>query len=111
MTDTKLDPERVRVRIPDVVKVIGATTAIVILYMRFEQRMGRIEDRMDAESISRKEERKDLIDSVNGVKNEISKIVVDSVNTRQAQSWIELFRALNKEPFLQLHISVPDLPR
>lgn len=110
MADAKLD-ENAWIRFKSLGQAIAITTAVVVLYMRFEQRMGRIEDRMDAEASSRKEERKDLIESVNGVKTEITKIVVDSVNTRQAQSWIELFRALNKEPFTQLKVSVPDLPR
>lgn len=111
MADIKMDPEKMRLRATDVAKVIAITAAAVILYMRFEQRMGRIEERMDADSVSRKEERRDLIDSVNGVKSEITKIVVDSVNTRQAQGWIEMFRALNREPFAASKITVPDLPR
>ena len=109
MADIKLDPETVWMRTKTIGQVIVVTAAAVVLYMRFENRMGIIESIMQRDAEIRAKEREAIVNSVDGVRDELRKVFVDSVATRQAQAWIELVRALNREK--NPSIVWPDLPR
>ncbi len=107
--EIKADPESIWVRSKLLVPVIAVTAATVILYMRFEFRMGSIEGAMQRDMLDRSSERQELRKSVDGVRDELRKVFVDSVATRQAQAWIEHFRVGNRAKYPDLFI--PDLPR
>lgn len=51
----------------------------------------------------------EVVKSVDQVRDEVRKLIVDQVAVRQATQWIELFRALNRAKYPELVI--PDLPR
>lgn len=107
--DVKVDHETAWIRVKTLGPVIAITATAVILYMRFESRMGRVEEIMSRDAMIRATERDAIVKSVDGVRDELRKVFVDSVATRQAQAWIELARALNRDKFPGLQW--PDLPR
>ena len=109
MADVKLDPETVWMRTKTIGQVVVVTGAAVILYMRFDNRMGMIESIMQRDADVRAKEREAIVHSVDGVRDELRKVFVDTVSGRQAQAWIELARALNRDKFPALEW--PDLPR
>ena len=108
-TQIKADPETVWVRLKWLVPVIVITAAAVVIYMRMDFRMSGIEATMGRDLAARSEERRELRESLDGLRDDMRKVFVDSVATRQAQAWIELARALNKAKFPDLVL--PDLPR
>lgn len=109
MADLKADSENVWVKARFVGTLVTITAASVVLYMRFDQRMSDIEKTMARDVDARTSERRELRESMDGLRGDLRKVFVDSVAARQAQSWIELARALNKEKFPALQW--PDLPR
>lgn len=48
---------------------------------------------------------KELSNEVRGVKSTLDRLLADGVSTRQAQQWIEIFKARNPT------LNVPDLPK
>ncbi len=94
----KLDPETSWVRGKSIVPIMAATAVAVLGYARFEQRMTVVETQQIQ-----------LTRSIDKLTEQISKVFVDGVATRQAQAWIELARALNREK--RSDIVWPDLPR
>jgi hypothetical protein len=109
MADLKLDPETVWMRTKTIAQVVAITAGAVVLYMRFDNRMNNVEAIMARDAEMRANEREAIVKSVDGVRDELRKVFVDSVATRQAQAWIEMARALNRDKFP--HLQWPDLPR
>lgn len=107
--DVKVDHETAWIRFRTLGPVIAVTATAVVLYMRFDTRMGRVEEIMHRDATVRAAERDAIVRSVDGVRDELRKVFIDSVAARQAQQWIELTRALNKAKLPELVF--PDLPR
>lgn len=97
-TRRSVDLEQSRVNGRTLVAIIAATAAAVLCYARFEQRMSVVES-----------QQLQLTHSIDKLTEQIGKVFVDGVLTRQAQQWIELARMLNKEK--RADIVWPDLPR
>jgi hypothetical protein len=108
-SEPKFDTEKAWVRAKLIVPVVAATGALVALYMRFEFRMTGIEAAMSRDISARTEERREQRESMDGLRADLRKVFVDAVATRQATTWIEMFRALNRDKYPNL--LVPDLPR
>lgn len=109
MPDTKIEPERLFVSIARLGPVIAFTIAATVFYMQFKNRMDNIEDKMDRDITTRSNEREALIKSIDGVRDQLRSVFADQVAVRQAQTWIELVRALNHDKYPELRF--PDLPR
>jgi hypothetical protein len=105
----KADPESTWVKLKLLGPVIAITAAAVVLYMKIEHAITDIHSTMRRDASEHAADRVAIVKSVDGVRDELRKVFVDSVATRQAQTWIEMFRALNKEKLPGL--IVPDLPR
>ena len=103
------DVEKIAFRAPALAKTIAITAAVVVGYMRFEHRMSGIEETMSRDIAARLSEQDRLSKSIDGLREEMRRVFVDSVLTRQAQAWIEMARALNKDK--RGDIVWPDLPR
>jgi len=119
-SEHKVDVDKVWLRAKQVGPIVVATAAIVALYFGVKGEIGdkhrlameAIRDviaSVDRKSDVDKRNNDDLVRAVTEVRDEVRRLVIDSVAVRQAQAWIELFRALNAEKFPEL--KVPDLPR
>lgn len=100
--NVKLDPERTWVRASRIAQVAVVSGLAVAGYMRFEHRMGRVEE-------NQIEDRSAIVKGLGEVRDQLNKVFIDSVATRQAMQWIENARALNREKYPTL--IWPDLPR
>lgn len=109
MTDVKVDPERTWVRATRIGQLVVATIFLTAGYLDLKHSVGQLADQTSRESTERTREREQLSRSVDGLREDMRKVFVDTVNARQATTWIDLFRALNKEKYPTLQI--PDLPR
>ncbi len=107
--DLKADPDKVWVRLKLLLPVIVTTATAVVIYMRLDFRMGSIETEMGRDIDARRSERLELRESMDGLRGDLRKVFVDSIQQRQANAWIELARALNRAKYPDLIF--PDLPR
>lgn len=94
----KFDIENIWVRLGTGLSVVGAAVAVTLLYAR-----------MDSTIVTLANGQAEIVKSVGEVRDDLRKLVSEHVSVRQAQAWLELFKALNKAEFPKL--SVPDLPR
>lgn len=107
--DVKVDTDSSWVRARSMWQ-FGAIVALMVgIYMRLENRLGNLEGGLVRAESERTSKSTELIASMNGLREDMRKVFVDSVATRQAQAWIEMARALNRDKFPQL--VWPDLPR
>jgi hypothetical protein len=90
-------------------QVVLITAAVVAVYMRIDNAIADLQRTVNHDAAQRLEERENIVRSVNQVRDELRKVFVDTVLARQAQAWIELARALNKDKYP--HMIWPDLPR
>lgn len=109
MPDIKADPETVWMRVKWLAPTVIATGLVVMLYMDMRYAIKDIVGTIDRDAKMRSSERDSLILSVNEVRDELRRVFVDSVATRQAQAWIDLARALNRDK--NPTVVWPDLPR
>lgn len=93
-----LDQDTTLVRGKNIFPIIALTIAAVLGYARFEQRMTVVET-----------QQLQLTHSIDKLTEQIGRVFVDGVATRQAQTWIEMARALNREK--NGSVVWPDLPR
>lgn len=107
MPDFKFDPERMWLRTPVLGGIIAATAASVLLYARFEARMQHIEDALAAYAKVRSEDRAAVVGSINEVRDELRLMRLDTVTTRQWQTWVDFARTMNKDHT----VTWPDLPK
>ena len=104
-----LDPERMTVKVARIGPIVVLACTVVVFYLRMDYAIDALQKTTASESMQRARERENIVTSVNEVRDELRKVFIDTVLTRQAQSWIELARALNKDKFPNL--IWPDLPR
>jgi hypothetical protein len=109
MPDAKVDTDTAWVRARSMWQFGTIVALMVGIYMRLENRLGNLETGLVTAEHARGVERLALIASVDGVRDELRKVFVDSVATRQAQAWIELMRALNRAKYPDFQFA--DLPR
>lgn len=102
MTDVKVDPEKTWVRATRIGQLVVATVFLTAGYLDLKHTVGALAEQQAREQSA-------LSKGLDGLREDMRRVFVDSVSTRQSQAWLELFRALNKEKFPGLQ--VPDLPR
>lgn len=105
----KIDPETIWLKATRLGPIVVLTAAVVVFYMRVEHAIDTLQATVSRDASQRTEERENIVNSVNEVRDELRKVFVDTVLARQAQAWIEMARALNKEKYP--HLIWPDLPR
>jgi hypothetical protein len=105
----KIDPDTTWVRASRIIQIVVATGAFVGIYMHVTHSIARLEETVSRDAAQRVNERENIVRSVNEVRDELRNVFVDTVLARQAQGWIELARALNKDKYPNL--VWPDLPR
>lgn len=87
----KLDPDNTWVKLGTLIAAVVTTGLVVLLYAGITSSIA------------------DLTKSVDAVRDDVRRLVTDQVAVRQANAWLDLFRAANKGKFPELVI--PDLPR
>lgn len=105
----KLDPDTTWVKASRIIQIIVATGAFVGIYMHVTNSIQRLQETVQRDAEQRLSDRENIVRSVDGVRDELRKMFVDTVLARQAQTWIELARAMNKDKYPNL--VWPDLPR
>jgi hypothetical protein len=109
MPDIKLTPEKTWFQATFMWACIALAVGGTLLYARIDSQIGDILATMDRDVKSRDIDRGEVVSSVHEVRDELRKLVTETVAQRQANAWIELARALNKAKFPEL--VWPDLPR
>lgn len=107
--DMKLDPQNLWLRAPTVWLLVVIAVGGAVGYTRFSNAIDVIQTTISKDAVAHEKDREAIVESIREVRDELRKLVVDMVATRQAQGWIELFRSANKIKFPELVI--PDLPR
>ena len=111
--DMLVNPERtwINSRTMWAVVAILATGTFLVASFISEMRnaVSTIKETISRDARIHEQDRDQIVSSIREVRDELRKMVTDSVATRQAQQWIDTFRLLNKAKFPELQ--VPDLPR
>jgi membrane-bound lytic murein transglycosylase B len=117
MSPTSIDPEKTTVPIKVLVSVavtllamtIPAAWALSQFRADVENAFEKIRETISRDAVLHEKDREAIVQSIREVRDELRMMQHDSVSVRQAQTWIEMFRAANKT--LQPQLEVPDLPR
>lgn len=104
-----VDPNRIGFRGPTVWLLLIIAVGGALGYARFDNAIDTIQNTIVRDAVNHEKDREAIVMSIREVRDEVRKLIVDTVATRQAQAWIELFRSANKAKFPDL--VVPDLPR
>lgn len=107
--DVKVDPDKLWLRAPAVWLLLVIAVGGALGYARFDNAVAILQETVARNAKAHAEDRAAIVESIKEVRDELRKLVVDMVATRQAQAWIELFRSANRSKFPEL--VVPDLPR
>lgn len=108
-----LNPEKTWIRSTTVWAAFGVLVVGAFLLSGFVAEMrnavSTIKETISRDAKIHEEDRVTIVNSIREVRDELRRMVLDSVATRQAQQWIELARAANKAKYPDL--IWPDLPR
>lgn len=107
--DVKLDPETTLVKVGRIGPIIAIAVSATVLYMQVKADIGEIKQLMAVDGHQRALDRESMTKSMDNLSEQIRRIFVDSVATRQAQQWIENARIANRDKHPE--IVWPDLPR
>lgn len=86
MTDVKIDTNTTWIKMAVLGPIAAFLVGVTVIYMQIKNRM----DNQDATQHQ-------MVKSIDNLSAHIGKLAVDIVATRQAQNWIEMARALNRE--------------
>lgn len=108
-----LSPEKTWIRSTTVWATIALMVTGAFLLSSFVSEMrnavATIKETISRDAKIHEQDQDQIVSSIREVRDELRKMVLDSVATRQAQQWIELARAANKAKYPDL--VWPDLPR
>lgn len=92
MANTLLDPDRTWLKSTTLWGALVLTATGTLLYARMDSAISTIQATIEQDALLHEKDRDAIVSSIREVRDELRKLVGESVSLRQSGAWIEVFQ-------------------